>query len=291
MKTPHYVGRFAPSPTGLLHFGSLVAALGSYLDARSNNGTWLVRVDDVDQGRVKPGVTDAILSTLDAFGFEWDGEIVTQSQRSSRYQAALDRLAAKGDVFACGCTRKDFAGSIYPGTCRRGLNGKPARSVRMRVDTQAVYFDDVLQGRICQSLQSDVGDFVIRRADGYFAYHLATVVDDWEQNVTHVVRGCDLADSTPRQIFLQRALGYTTPSYAHLPVVVNTQGNKLSKHTAAPAVCAKDARKHLSDALRVLGQKPELAHEDLSLRELWDWAVEHWAIQNVPKTKEIPAPR
>jgi glutamyl-Q tRNA(Asp) synthetase len=245
-----YVGRFAPSPTGPLHFGSLVAALASYMEARSAEGKWLVRMEDLDKPREQPGAADAILRTLDAFGLHWDGAVEYQSRRLARYAAAMDRL--KIHTYPCGCTRSEIADSalaidgarVYGGTCRGGLPpGKPVRSVRVRAAGE-IRFTDRIQGDQSQELGRDVGDFVLCRADGQFAYQLAVVVDDAEQGVTDVVRGADLLDSTARQIHLQRLLGYSAPRYFHVPVAVDENGEKLSKQTGAEPVA------EASDALR-----------------------------------------
>jgi len=243
-----YVGRFAPSPSGPLHAGSLVAALASYLDARAHDGAWLIRIEDIDEGRAVPGAADTILRQLAWLGMASDGEIVWQSRRKHLYQAAYDSLA--GHAYPCGCNRREIADSrlgvapdgaaIYPGTCRAGLApGRTARSLRLRVPgagADVVSFDDRFAGRVTQHLETASGDFVLKRADGFWAYQLAVVVDDAAQGVTDVVRGADLLDSTPRQIYLQRLLGVPTPRYLHVPVVRNAQGEKLSKQTGAPAV-------------------------------------------------------
>ncbi|MDR2031166.1 MAG: tRNA glutamyl-Q(34) synthetase GluQRS, partial [Azoarcus sp.] len=239
---PACAGRFAPSPSGPLHFGSLVAALGSALEARRRSGRWLLRIEDIDTPRVVPGAAAAILATLERFGFEWDGEIMWQSRRIGAYTAALERLEAGGHVFPCACTRREMAeipdsalardgARRYPGTCRHGL--PPGRALRVwRVKAEgAIRFDDAIQGAQEEDLARDVGDYVIFRADGRFAYQLAVVVDDAAQGVTHVVRGADLLGSTGRQIQLQRLLGLRVPAYAHLPVATNAAGEKLSKQT------------------------------------------------------------
>jgi len=244
----HYVGRFAPSPTGALHAGSLVAALASYLDARAHGGAWLVRIEDIDEGRSVPGAAEEILAQLAWLGMHSDREVVWQSRRKHLYQAAYDSLA--GHAYGCGCNRREIADSrlgvapdgaaIYPGTCRHGLApGRTARSLRLRVPEpgqDAITFEDRFAGTVSQKLASESGDFVLKRADGYWAYQLAVVVDDAEQGVTDVVRGADLLDSTPRQIYLQRLLGVPTPRYLHVPVVRNALGEKLSKQTGALAV-------------------------------------------------------
>jgi glutamyl-Q tRNA(Asp) synthetase len=255
-----YVGRFAPSPTGPLHFGSLVAALASWLDARAARGRWLLRMEDLDAPRNQPGAADDILRTLERLGLTWDGPVVYQSRRSALYRAALERLGKL--TYWCGCTRREIADSslglaadgaqIYPGTCRAGLaKGKAPRALRVRAPTGEIAFDDRVQGAQRQTLESDVGDFVLHRADGQFAYQLAVVVDDADQGVTDVVRGADLLDSTPRQIYLQTLLAAATPRHLHVPAAVNAAGEKLSKQTGAPPIGNQE---DLSKALAFLGQ-------------------------------------
>lgn len=296
---PSYRGRFAPSPTGPLHFGSLVAAVGSYVDARAHGGEWLVRMEDVDFPRMVPGAADSILRTLERFGFAWDGEIVFQSRRTSLYRAAFERLRIEGRVFACACSRREIADSTlgtdgarrYPGTCREGLApGRDARAWRLKVEPAEICFEDALQGRICQDVAAEVGDFVVRRADGLFAYQLAVVVDDAGQGVTHVVRGADLIESTPRQICLQRQIGLPEPAYLHLPAAVNARGEKLSKQTRARPLDDARPQAALAAALAFLGQPPpaELAEADLA--SLWRWAVGHWDRQRLPRCRSAPAP-
>ena len=293
MNTP-YVGRFAPSPTGPLHFGSLVAAVGSYLDARAHGGAWLVRIEDLDPPREVPGASDLILRTLAAYGFEWDGAVLYQHTRQQAYEAALDALARAGRLYPCACTRSEIAESnssgalVYPGTCRNGLPpGKVARAWRVRVEVREVEFDDALQGRVAQNLAREVGDFVLKRADGLYAYQLAVVVDDAMQGITHVVRGMDLLDSTPRQICLQQQLGLPNPCYAHLPLVTNAAGEKLSKQTRAAALDLAQPSPVLWQALSFLGQQPpaELRHADLA--ELWAWAHQHWRLSGVPRVGKV----
>lgn len=244
-----YIGRFAPSPTGPLHFGSLVAALASYLDARCHEGgRWLVRIEDVDEPRTVPGAADSILRCLEAYGMEWDGPVVYQSRRKDLYRAALAALGSH--AFPCGCSRVP---GIYPGTCRNGLPpGKAARAWRLRVDDAVISFVDRVRGPQTDVLAETTGDFVLLRADGYFAYQLAVVVDDADQGVTDVVRGEDLLDSTGRQILLQRLLGYPTPRYAHIPVVRDASGEKLSKQTLAPPVDERGDEATLREALAFL---------------------------------------
>ena len=292
-----YRGRFAPSPTGPLHFGSLVAAVGSCLEARARGGEWLVRMEDLDRPREAPGAADAILRTLEAYGFEWDGEVLFQSVRDAAYGAALARLEKQGAVYPCACTRREISDSflsivgepVYPGTCRNGvLPGRQARTTRVRVEDAVVAFDDRLQGRIAQNLAHEVGDFVVRRSDGFFAYQLAVVVDDFEQGVTHVVRGADLLASTPRQLLLQRMLAYPTPQYTHLPVAVNRSGEKLSKQTLAAPLPERDASAALLRALRFLGQDTPADLATASVPEIWNWARKNWRAEAIPRRRSLP---
>jgi glutamyl-Q tRNA(Asp) synthetase len=284
-----YTGRFAPSPTGPLHFGSLVAALASWLDARAAAGRWLVRIEDLDQPRAQPEASGGILRALERLGLGWDGEVVHQSGRTPLYRAALEKLA--GRTYWCGCTRREIADSsldlaadgarIYPGTCRAGLPaGKTPRALRVRVPATEIAFVDRVQGRRAQMLEREVGDFVLHRADGQFAYQLAAVVDDAAQGVTGVVRGADLLDSTPRQIYLQQALGYATPRYLHVPVALNAAGEKLSKQTGARPLDLAEPRRELALALAFLGQPEDL---DEALRG-WDPAL-------IPARLAAAAPR
>lgn len=294
-----YCGRFAPSPTGPLHFGSLVAAVGSYLDARTQGGRWLLRMEDVDTPRNVPGAADGILATLDAFGFEWDGAVLYQSCRLDAYAEALERLRSAGLAYGCACSRKEIAdsarhpaidgGLAYPGTCRGGLPaGRPARAWRLRVDASEVAFDDRIQGRIAQCLERDVGDFVLRRADGLFAYQLAVTVDDQFQGISDIVRGADLLASTPRQIWLQRCLGYAEPRYAHLPVASNAAGEKLSKQTRAAALVAAEAAAELVRALAFLGQDVPAELGRATVGEVWAWARANWRFAAIPRRASIP---
>ncbi len=296
---PTYRGRFAPSPTGPLHFGSLVAAVGSYLDARHHGGEWLVRMEDLDPPREVPGAATDILRTLERYGLHWDGEVVYQSHRSAEYQAALERLDADGRLYGCACTRREIAdnalpgqgGTIYPGTCREGLpDGRKARALRVRVDTTEVNFNDGLQGSSSQQLGRDVGDFVVRRADNLVAYQLAVVVDDAARQMTHIVRGADLLDSTPRQIYLQRLLGVPTPAYLHLPVAINTTGEKLGKQTGARGLDTADPVTVLPDVLRFLRQELPQSTGPLAPEELLEWAIEHWDSARLHAVRTRPAP-
>jgi glutamyl-Q tRNA(Asp) synthetase len=297
---PRYRGRFAPSPTGPLHFGSLVAAVGSWADARANRGDWLVRMEDLDPPRESPGAADEILRVLAALGLDWDEPLGYQSARAEAYGTALASLQRRGAVFACACTRKEIADSaiggldgslVYPGTCRDGLPpGRAARATRVRVASAAMEFEDAVQGRVRQDLARDVGDFVLVRADGLFAYQLAVVVDDAAQGITDVVRGADLLDSTPRQIFLQRLLGLPTPRYLHLPVATDTRGEKLSKQTLAQPVDPSHGAEALLGALRFLGQAPPAALDGASPREVLGWAAVHWDRGRIPRQRAIAVP-
>lgn len=287
-----YRGRFAPSPTGPLHFGSLVAATGSFLEARTRGGEWLLRIEDVDAPRCSSAAATAMLSALEAHGFEWDGHPVWQSRRADAYAATLERLIAAGHVFACACTRRELADSaiapdgaaIYPGTCRAGLPpGRAARAWRLRVGTARIAFDDAIQGHVESDLAREAGDFILRRADGLFAYQLAVVVDDAEACITHVVRGADLLLSTARQIHLQGCLGVAIPAYAHLPVAVNAAGEKLSKQTlAAPLDLLRPAASVVA-ALDFLGQAPPADLAAAGLDAVWSWARANWRLARVPR--------
>jgi glutamyl-Q tRNA(Asp) synthetase len=292
-------GRFAPSPTGPLHFGSLVAAVASYADARAAGGRWLVRLEDVDTPRTVRGAEDAIVQALVAHGFVWDGPVVRQSARTMAYERALAALAGQGLVYDCACTRRDLAAAplregehIYPGTCRDGIPAARARrtqrSVRVRVPDETVGFVDRLQGRQSQNLARDVGDFVVRRADGLFAYQLAVVVDDAEQGITSVVRGADLLSSTPRQIWLQRALALPTPSYLHVPVAIDGAGRKLSKQTNA-APLHGDACAALLGAWQFLDQ-PMPAQHPRSVAQFWQHALATWNTARLPPVAMLLAP-
>jgi len=258
-----YVGRFAPSPTGPLHFGSLVAALASYMEAKAAQGKWLVRIEDLDAPRAQAGAADDILRALERLGLHWDGSVHYQSARRERYRAVADDLARRGFAYPCACTRKELEDSalaidgarIYPGTCRHGLpDGRLGRALRLRTHDAPIGFLDRVQGWVEQRVEREVGDFVLRRADGVFAYQLAVVVDDFDQGVSDVVRGADLLDSTARQIHLQRLLGARTPGYAHVPVAVNAAGEKISKQTGARPLNLSDPARELERARRFLGQ-------------------------------------
>ncbi len=277
-----YVGRFAPSPTGPLHFGSLLAATASYLEAIKNSGLWLLRIEDIDPPRASPLAETYIVEALESYGFEWHGGVRFQSHEIERHLALVEKLLADGFAYPCSCSRQDLAnvprgplGSIYPGTCRRGCEGTDV-AIRVRTNSLPVAFHDALQGRQEQRLESESGDFVIRRRDGLIAYHLAVVADDFAQGVTHVVRGIDLLDSTPRQIYLQQMLGYPRPEYAHIPIGTNPSGEKLGKSTGAVAIPTDEVRPTLIAALVALGQNPPAELAECRLDAIWSWARENW---------------
>lgn len=289
-----YRGRFAPSPTGALHFGSLVAAVGSYLDAKHHQGQWLVRIEDLDTPRNVAGAADAILRTLVAYGLYWDEAVEYQSQRIPLYEAALEQLKAQRACYPCVCSRKTIAAQqgarIYAGTCRNGVLSTHNAAWRLRVNDTPIHFTDRLQGDISQHLATKVGDFVVKRADGVFAYQLAVVVDDVAQGITHIVRGADLLDSTPRQIFLQQQLGLPTPRYLHLPLVVNAQGEKLSKQTLAQPISTQHPAATLYAALVFLHQSPPTELQRSDLATLWHWAIIHWQPDTMQHIQQVPYP-
>jgi glutamyl-Q tRNA(Asp) synthetase len=296
-----YRGRFAPSPTGPLHFGSLLAAAASWLDARAAGGEWLVRIEDLDPPREPPGAAADILRTLEAFGLWWDREVLYQSRRQAAYDAALAQLAAAGQTYECVCSRAEIEAAnmrlgregarIYPGTCRtRPAKASGAPAIRLRTTSERIGFRDRLQGEYARALETDSGDFVLRRREGFIAYQLAVVVDDGAQGITDVVRGVDLLDSTPRQLWLQRLLGYPTPRYMHFPVVVQPGGEKLSKQTGAAAVTPRDARAIAWQVLALMGQAPPAELRGAPPPDLWDWGVAHWDPQQISATRNFPAP-
>ena len=297
-----YRGRFAPSPTGPLHIGSLLAAAGSWLDARAAGGEWLVRVEDLDPPREPPGAADQILQALEAFGLWWDGEVLFQSRRLDVYEAVLSELRDAGWVYPCVCSRKRIEAANrrrgrpgdrrYPGTCRTGTpaSARASRILRVRTTNEPVAVQDRLQGRIEQSLDRDVGDFVLRRREGYIAYQLAVVVDDALQGVTDVVRGTDLLDSTPRQAWLQQLLGYARPAYMHLPVVSTAAGEKLSKQTGAAAADPQHAAELAWDVLALLGQAPPPALRGARPADVWAWGTANWRPQQLAGVRSIAAP-
>ena len=275
-KSTIYTGRFAPSPTGPVHFGTLIAAVGSYLQAKKNNGKWLMRMEDVDITRKVDGADIDILNTLESFGFEWDGEVIYQSRQTDYYEEALETLISQSLVFPCQCTRRQLAGSkddIYPGTCReRRLPETEEHALRILAKDIDIEFNDVVMGRQSQNIKKHCGDFVIRRRDNLFAYQLAVVVDDALQNITEIVRGADLLDSTPRQIYL--------------PLAVDTSGNKISKSEGAAEVKLENKEKLLVKTLRFLGQRPPDDLDKLNISDIWSWATAHWKIEQVPHAKK-----
>ncbi len=289
MTNTRYRGRFAPSPTGLPHLGTLVAALASYLQARVNKGEWLLRIEDVDTTRRVPGADDAILRTLDRFGFEWDGAVVRQSRRTPIYEQALQQLDALDLVFPCTCSRKLLAqtaveqSGIYPGTCRTlKLPCPHEHAVRVRAADITIDFEDTIIGEYRQSLAADCGDFVVKRRDGLFAYQLAVVVDDADQGITEVVRGADLLDSTPRQIYLQQCLDYPRPDYCHVPLLLDREGRKLGKSEGAAELRPERPARSLYAALEHLGQQPPPDLAFAGTGDIWQWALENWDIRKIP---------
>lgn len=287
------VGRFAPSPTGPLHFGTLLAALGSYLAARHSSGQWLLRIEDLDLPRVVAGSADRMLSTLDRLGFEWDGQVMYQSRRFERYREILSDLRRSGCLFDCSCSRREILasaphpgedGPVYPGTCRSGPRGtREQRAVRVRVDDRPITFSDLVFGEQTQNLETQVGDFVLHRADGVFAYQLAVVVDDIDSGVTQVVRGADLLSSTARQIYLYRILEVAAPEYLHLPLALGDNGEKLSKRDGPAMIVGVDnGAQLLWHALKFLGQMPPADALGAPPAELLEWGVENFKITGIP---------
>ena len=294
MAPEQYRGRFAPSPSGPLHFGSLITALASYLDAKAQGGEWWVRIDDLDPLRVAPGASDAILRALEAYGLTWDGAVQYQRQRSEAYARALAELQRQGVVYACACSRREIADSsigrpsapIYPGTCRAGLApGKVARALRVDTRGENVAFEDRLQGPVSLDLEREVGDFILQRADGLFTYQLAAVVDDAELGITDIVRGADLLDSTLRQLYLQYLLKLPLPRYLHLPVAVNALGEKLSKQTLAPPLDITHPQPVLVRALHFLNHSLPQALHGAATQEILAWAVQNWSITPIPAVR------
>lgn len=284
-----YVGRFAPTPSGYLHFGSLIAALASYLDARAVGGRWLLRMEDLDPPREMPGAQDAILRTLEAYGFEWDAEMLRQSERLERYNAVIEQLWQEGHAYACNCSRKQlqpFAGP-YPGFCRDAGRARENAAIRLRVPDCEYGFIDRVQGEFCQHLSHDVGDFVIRRRDGLIAYQLAVVLDDAWQGVTDVVRGADLLDSTPRQLYLQDLLGLSRPRYLHVPLIIQPDGHKLGKSYRSPPLQANEATPVLLRALRALGQPTASELHDALPGEVLAWATPRWDAARIPRSRTL----
>jgi glutamyl-Q tRNA(Asp) synthetase len=280
------IGRFAPSPTGDLHFGSLIAAAASYLQAKSTGGTWLIRIEDIDPPREVPGSAKHILQDLERFRMKPDRDVLYQSTRTPAYEEAIGDLLQSGQAYWCGCSRSELpASGIYPGTCREGLpTGKTPRSVRLRVSDRSIRFHDKIQGVIEENLEESVGDFIIKRADGLAAYQLAVVVDDAYQKVTEVVRGADLLDSTVRQVFLQQTLGLQTPVYAHHPLAVDTENKKLGKRYGSDPITSQSAPDVLRQVLESLGHSCPPFGE---LQEVWSWAMKNWQLARVPRESKV----
>jgi len=279
---PTIAGRFAPSPTGPLHLGSLLAATASYLDARSRHGHWQVRIDDLDLPRNIPGADELILQALEAHALFWDGEVVYQSDRLDIYQHALTRLSDR--LFYCTCSRRALrAHPVYPGTCRQHRTPRPDSALRIIVDNESIVFSDLVMGRQVENLSESVGDFIVRRRDGLIAYQLATAVDDGGGSISHVVRGSDLLDNTARQIFLMRCLGLAVPDYAHVPTLLNNRGQKLSKQHGAPALDISKAAGNLARVLMALGMNPPRQAAGWKAAELLAWALERWQLRQVPR--------
>jgi glutamyl-Q tRNA(Asp) synthetase len=286
---PAYVGRFAPSPTGKLHLGSLVAAVGSFCDARSRAGRWLVRMEDLDTARLVPGCAAQMLRTLEAFGLGWDGAVEYQSARISHYAAALDSLRARGVTFECSCSRREREGQGgYPGTCRNGPARPGPTATRFAVDEGMVSFEDRVQGRCTFNLR-ERGDVIIRRRDGAFAYQLAVVVDDALQEITDVVRGADLLDSTPWQLALQRVLALPAPRYLHLPLIVEPGGAKLAKSRRSVPLDPTQAGRQLVGALRLLRQEPPAKLELEPAPTVLEWACANWRPERLRGVRRVLA--
>ena len=286
-----YIGRFAPSPTGPLHFGSLIAALASFLDAKSQNGLWLMRMEDLDPPREPEGAAQQILQQLSDLQLDWDGDVLYQSTRVESYERALATISEQDLSFPCTCTRPDIRemGAVYNGRCRdkkEYVDGETA--IRVRTRSESISFSDRIFGDINQNVEREVGDFVVKRKDGLFAYQLAVVVDDAFQDITHIVRGYDLLDSTPRQIYLQHLLDLPTPKYCHIPIVVDDQGQKLSKQQFAEPIDSSNGNTLIFQALQLLGQNPENSLRNESIANLLHWATEHWDIQAIPKLANMP---
>lgn len=289
--TALYIGRFAPSPSGPLHFGSLVTALASYLDAKSNNGQWLVRMEDLDPPREQPGAAEAILHCLDSHGLHWDGEVMYQSRRHQAYQDCIDYLIERGWVYPCGCSRQDLAamGGIYNGRCRnRKVDLAQPHSLRLKLYdipnypcADEIRFHDLIQGSQVQNLRTQAGDQILKRRDGFYAYQLAVVVDDIAQGITHVIRGSDLLEVTGRQLFFFGLLGAPLPAYGHVPLAVQANGQKLSKQNHAKAIIPQEASRNLWRGLEFLGQNPPADLADASTREILDWGLHHWRREDI----------
>ena len=286
----NYIGRFAPSPTGPLHLGSLIAAVASYVDAKSKNGIWVLRMEDLDPPREPPGTADLILDQLYALGIQWDGEVLYQSSRINAYRETLKQLSKEELCYPCGCTRLQIKamGSVYNGSCRNHTVSLPEKfAIRVKTFNDLIGFNDKIQGHQQQNVRKEVGDFIVLRKDNLFAYQLAVVVDDSYQKITDVVRGYDLIDSTPRQIHLQKVLGFKTPKYAHIPIILNDKGHKLSKQNFATPIEPKDGNNLIFQSLKYLGQKPPPPMNRASTDEQLQWAISNWDIHAIPKLANI----
>jgi len=290
----HYTGRFAPSPTGPLHLGSLVTALASFLDARKHQGLWLLRIDDLDTPRNVDGAAESIIHSLECFGLHWDLPIYYQSQSLQHYYSSIDKLLNEQHLYPCCCSRKELAETnlqnpqIYPGFCRnKAINQDKPHALRLKTHDSILSFHDQLQGTVSQNLTQDPGDFIIKRKDRIIAYQFAVVIDDFHQNITHVVRGYDLLNSTPRQLFVQKLLGYSHPEYMHVPIIVNQQGEKLSKQTHAEGVDIKKPAETLFLLLTLLKQEPPDSLRKAKIADILDWAIAHWNPQKLRKIRSI----
>ncbi|VAW95557.1 Glutamyl-Q tRNA(Asp) synthetase [hydrothermal vent metagenome] len=293
-----YRGRFAPSPSGPLHFGSLLAATASYLQAKQQQGEWWLRIEDIDPPREVKGASQRIIDTLALYGFEWD-TLSYQSERLGLYQHYLDKLQQTAQAYHCGCSRKEIQqfnqqqsapAGLYPGTCRQGLNGKPARAIRIKITEPKQTIHDAIQGTQSKDLSQTSGDFIIKRADGLFSYQLAVAIDDSTQEMTQIVRGCDLHESSFCQQYIQKSLGLRSPSYAHIPVVASPNGIKLSKRAAAQDIATESPQQILWLALDILGQQPPASLKTQNLKHLWQWGFTNWNLANVPQAQSVLSP-
>ena len=292
-KNSLYRGRFAPSPTGPLHFGSLLSAIASYLQAKSRGGEWLVRMEDIDPPREPAGAADDILRTLEAYALYWDGPLLYQSSRGDGYEDALLRLHRQHLTYPCTCSRKQIREAqernkktVYPETCRGISHTKSSHAIRLKTEFQDIQVVDAIQGSFSQNIREHVGDFVVKRADGYYAYQLAVVVDDAEQNITEIVRGSDLLDNTPRQVFLQQLLDFPLPRYVHIPIATKN-GDKLSKQTKAPPISKQNPVATSVRALKFLGQMVPDQWQFATVEELWQWAIPRWDLAAIPKVLSL----
>lgn len=290
-----YRGRFAPTPSGPLHLGSLFTAVASYLEARKNQGKWYVRIDDIDHFRVVDGAINAILESLEKFSLEWDDVVLYQSQHLNRYQSSLERLQELNQLYRCSCSRKQLLKlsggkpAPYPGFCTTTrVQQTTPHSVRVKTEGQTIHFVDRLQGPVTQDIPTEVGDFVLKRRDQVFAYHLATILDDEYQGITDVLRGIDLLDSTPRQIMLQNLLGLQPTVFAHIPVLTDSYGIKLSKQTFATPIDTKQPEKTLFLCLQLLKQKPPRELAEASCREMLEWGTQNWNLNALKYLSKFP---